>query len=80
VNINQIDLRPAGSTALFPMTNASFCQTGPTTQSGTQLGLIVQSAWPVYRAGFFQPTGALTAKPVPTPPGWSPPAAVTEEV
>jgi hypothetical protein len=78
VNINQLDLRPSGSVEYFPVTNASFCQTGPTTLSGTRLGVIARSAWPVYRASFFQPTGALTKKHIEPPPGWTPPPAVTE--
>jgi hypothetical protein len=47
------DLRPAGTTSTYPVTNASFIQ------SGNRLSLAVRSAWRGYAADMFQPSNLV---------------------
>jgi hypothetical protein len=67
VEINYIDLRPAGTNDNFPLTNISISQTNPT-GSGNQVGLVLQNALPLYQATWFQPNSLVANSPPPPPP------------
>lgn len=66
-----VDTRPSGTADNFPITNLALSltkDTGTDLSTGSRIGLIAQSAWPIYRADFFQPDKALAAWATEAPP------------